>query len=222
MKRYSILSVLFALVLGFVVASCGSKIDEAMVAEFNAKKAEAEKLVADAETGIKTMHDEHGAWSAKLDEAAKLPTADTAKIAGFKAEIANHMKMAGDLSPIVDSLKSYLTTKTDNVDALKGGIAGLTSNIAALTSNWKTLMDGHGKLGADITAMLSPAAPAPAEPAKEEVKAAPATKAPAKPEVKKPTTNQGGVSKKDGAATTAPAPAVSKPATTSQGGVSKK
>jgi hypothetical protein len=219
MKRYSILSVVFALVLGFVVASCGSKVDEALVAEFNAKKAEAEKLISDAETGMKTMHEEHTAWSAKLDEAAAAG-ADTAKIAGFKAEIANHMKVAGELAPTVDSLKSYLAVKTDNADALKSGVAGLTANIGALTANWKTLMDGHTKLGADIMAMLTPTAPA-APVVSETPKEAPkAPKAPAKTDVKKPTTSQGGVSKKDGAVVpTAPAP---KPATTSQGGVSKK
>lgn len=206
---------MFALALGFLVSSCGKKVDEAMVAEFNAKKTEAEKLITDADAGMKTMHDEHTAWGAKLDEAAKLPGMDSAKIAAFKAEIANHMKMAGDMTPIVDSLKSYVGAKTDNVDVVKGAIAGLTTNIAVLTSNWKTMMDAHTKLGGDITAFLAPAAAA--EPAKEEVKA-PAAKAPAKPEAKKPTTNQGGV-KKDGAAAPVPAP---KPATTSQGGVSKK
>src|SRR5688572_16562154 len=157
MKRYSILSLMFALALGFLVSSCGSKVDEAMVAEFNAKKTEAEKLIADAETGMKTLHDEHTAWGAKLDEVAKLPGMDTVKIAAFKAEIANHMKMSADIAPIVDSLKGYINTKTDNADAVKGAIAGLTSNIAVLTSNWKTMTDAHAKLGADITAFLAPA-----------------------------------------------------------------
>lgn len=199
---------MFALALGFLVSSCGSKVDEAMVADFNAKKTEAEKLIADAEAGMKTMHDEHAAWGAKLDEAAKLPGMDTVKIAAFKAEIANHMKMAGDMTPIVDSLKGYLNTKTDNADALKGGIAGLTTNIAVLTSNWKTMMDAHTKLGGDITAFL---APAPAAATIEAAKEAPATK--------KGTTNQGGV-KKDAPASTPPT--TSKPATKSEGGVPKK
>ena len=206
MKRYSILSLMFALALGFLVSSCGKKVDEAMVAEFNAKKTEAEKLITDADAGMKTMHDEHAAWGAKLDEAAKLPGMDTVKIAAFKAEIANHMKMAGDMTPIVDSLKSYVGAKTDNVDVVKGAIAGLTTNIAVLTSNWKTMMDAHTKLGGDITAFLAPA------PAAATIEAA-------KPAVKKGTTNQGGV-KKDAPASTPPT--TSKPATKSEGGVSKK
>lgn len=195
---------MFALALGFLVSSCGKKVDEAMVAEFNAKKTEAEKLIADAETGMKSLHDDHAAWGAKLDEAAKLPGMDTAKIAAFKAEIANHMKMSADMAPIVDSLKGYINAKTDNADAVKGAIAGLTSNIAVLTSNWKTMTDAHAKLGADITAFLAPA------PAAATIEAA-------KPAVKKPTTNQGGT-KKDAPA----APAAPKPATKSEGGIHKK
>jgi predicted nucleic acid-binding Zn-ribbon protein len=212
---------MFALVLGFVVASCGSKVDEAMVAEFNAKKAEAEKLIADADAGMKTMHDEHTAWSAKLDEAAKLPNADTTKIASFKAEIANHMKMAGDVTPMLDSLKSGIAAKTDNADALKAAVATLTTNIGALTANWKTLADAHSKLGADITAMLAPAAAAPAETAKEAPKMEgpkPAAKTDAP---KAPTTSKGGAPKNPTTAPSEPAPAPKAP-TTSKGGAPKK
>ncbi len=198
---------MFALMLGLVVASCGTKVDEALVAEYNAKKAEAEKLLIDAEAGKEKMHVDHDAWTVKLDEASKIKGVDTAKINGFKAEIANHNKMVGDLDPTIDSIKNYVGAKTSTNEELKMGIAGLTTHIGALTSNWKTIMDAHTKLGADIMAMLAPGVPA-----------ADAPGAPVKPAIKKGTTNQGGSKKDDGSTP----PTTSKPASKSEGGVPKK
>lgn len=197
---------MFALMLGLVVASCGTKVDEALVAEYNAKKAEAEKLLIDAEAGKEKMHVDHDAWSAKLDEASKMAGVDTARINGFKAEIVNHNKMVGDLDPTIDSIKNYIGAKTSTNEELKMGIAGLTTHIGALTSNWKTIMDAHTHLGSDIMAMLAPGVPA-----------ADAPGAPVKPDVKKPTNNQGGVKKDPPASPTTP-----KPATKNEGGVPKK
>src|SRR5262245_29640523 len=84
MKRYSIFSLVLALALVFTLSSCGGKKDEALVAEFTAKTTEAGKLITDATDGMKKMADEHTAWAASLDEAAKAPDADAAKIEGLK------------------------------------------------------------------------------------------------------------------------------------------
>jgi hypothetical protein len=197
---------MFALALGFLVSSCGSKVDEALVAEYNAKKAEAEKLLIDAQAGKDKMHVDHDAWSAKLDEASKIAGVDTVKINGYKTEIANHNKMVGELDPTIDSLKSYIGAKTTTNEELKAGIAGLTTHIGALTSNWKTIMDAHTKLGADIMALVAPGVPAAEAPA-----------APVKPDVKKPTTSKGGAPKE-----TVPVTPTPKAPTTSKGGAPKR
>jgi septal ring factor EnvC (AmiA/AmiB activator) len=164
MKRYSIFSLVLALALVFTLSSCGSKKDEALVAEFTAKSTEAGKLITDVTDGMKKTMDEHMAWMAKLDEAAKAPKADTSKIAAMKKQMDEHAKMMPDIQKEIDSLKSYTMAKTDNNDQLKAAIAGLTTHIAALSANWKMMDDAHTKMGADIMAMMSPA------PAKEEAK----------------------------------------------------
>lgn len=183
MKRYSIFSLVFALALVFTVSSCGSKLDEAMVTEFNSKKTDAEKLITEATDGMKKITDEHTAWSGKLDDAAKMAGADTAKIGAFKRQMADHAKMMPDIQKEIDSLKSYVGAKTDNMDALKGAVAGITTHIAALTSNWKMMSDAHTKMGADIMAMMGTAP-------KEEVKKEEPKHTAAKP-VEKPKADPG-------------------------------
>ncbi len=176
-KHLSLFSMLFVFALSIALSSCGSKRDEALVTEFNAKKTEADKVITDDNALAKQITDDHTAWGAKLDEAAKAPKADTAKINGFKAQI----KAMNDAMPMMnamhDSLKAYANAKTDNNDELKAAIAGLNANLQACTSSASKASDDHKKLGADIMAFL--AGPAPAEagkeaPAKKGGKAAPA------------------------------------------------
>ncbi|MDP4218822.1 MAG: hypothetical protein Q8916_04745 [Bacteroidota bacterium] len=158
-KQYSILSVMFVLALSFVLTSCGAKKDEALVTDFNAKKTEADKMISSMNDNGKMMMSDHAAWTAKLDSAAKLPKADTAKIAGFKAQMKKMEDMTA-ANALMDSLKLYSNAKVDNNDQLKSAIAGLSANLAAGTSMTTSMMDAHKKLGADITAFLGGAAPA--------------------------------------------------------------
>ena len=160
-----------ALTLSFFLVSCGAKKDEALVTDFNAKKADADKIMTTMTDGAKTMAADHAAWNAKLDAAAKLPNADTAKIAGFRAQMKQHEDMGKGMQAMIDSLKAYENAKVDNNDQLKSAIAGLSANLTTCTSGCNSMMDAHKKLGADITAFLGGAAPAAAaEPAKAEMK----------------------------------------------------
>ncbi|MFI5263342.1 MAG: hypothetical protein ACHQM6_02375 [Candidatus Kapaibacterium sp.] len=170
-KQYSILSMMFALTLSFFLVSCGAKKDEALVTEFNSKKTDADKMVADMTDHSKTMMADHAAWSAKLDSAGKLPGADMAKIGGFKDAMKKMEDQGKSGSAIMDSLKSYGSAKTETNDQLKAAIAGLDANMAAAKSMGDMMMDAHKKLGDDITAFLGGGAPAAsAEPAKAEEK----------------------------------------------------
>ncbi|MBS1904654.1 MAG: hypothetical protein JSS75_13185 [Bacteroidetes bacterium] len=181
-KHFSFFSLLFVFALGITLASCGAKRDEALVTEFNAKKAEADKVIGDDTKQAQQMMDDHKAWLAKLDEAAKAPKADTAKIAAFKAEIKKMDDMMPAMNAMHDSLKAYANAKTETNDELKAAIAGLNAQLSACTSSASKAMDDHKKLGADITAFIAGPAPdaAKQEPAKKEApKAAPAKTAPA-------------------------------------------
>jgi len=182
-KQYSILSVMFALVMSFFLVSCGAKKDEALVTEFNSKKTDADKMVADMQDHSKMMMADHAAWSAKLDSAGKLPGADMAKIGGFKDAMKKMEDQGKSGSAIMDSLKAYGSAKTETNDQLKAAIAGLDANMAAAKSMGDMMMDAHKKLGDDITAFLGGAAAAPAEPAKPDAKGAKKTsdKTPAAP-----------------------------------------
>lgn len=152
-KQYSILSVMFALMLGLFISSCGQKRDEALVTEYNSKKTEADSLTQKMMNEGKMMMADHAAWSAKLDAAAKTG-ADTAKIAWFKGEMKkmeDHGKMG---SSAIDSLKYYSDAKVETNDQLKAAIAGLNANLAICNTMCMGMMDAHKKLGADITAFL--------------------------------------------------------------------
>jgi hypothetical protein len=183
MKKYfSFYSMLFVLALGVTLASCGAKRDEALVTEFNAKKTEADKVMNDDMAAAKQMSDDHKAWGAKLDEAAKAPKADTAKIAMFKAEIKKMDDMMPAMNTMHDSLKAYANAKTETNDELKAAIAGLNANLSACTTSATKAMDDHKKLGADITAFLAGPATADAkEDAKPAAKPAPKTAPAVKP-----------------------------------------
>ncbi len=168
---------MFALTLSFFLVSCGAKKDEALVTDFNSKKTEADKMIAQMGDASKMMMTDHAAWTAKLDDAAKLPKADTVKIAGFKAAMKKMEDDGKAASPWIDSLKAYENAKTDNNDQLKAAIAGLDATLAKCNTTCNGMMDAHKKLGADITAFLggAPAAPVAAEPAaKTGAKTAPA------------------------------------------------
>jgi len=166
-KQYSILSVMFVLALSFFLTSCGAKKDEALVTDFNAKKTDADKMLMMMTDDSKMMIADHAAWTAKLDSAGKAG-ADTAKIAGFKAEMKKHEDMDKAANANADSIKYYENAKVDNNDQLKAATAGLNAQLAACTTSCNNTMDMHKKLGTDITAFL--AGSAPAEAPKEEAK----------------------------------------------------
>jgi hypothetical protein len=151
-KQYSILSVVFALMLGLFISSCGQKRDEALVTDFNAKKTEADKQIAAMGDNGKMMMADHAAWTAKLDSAEKAG-GDAAKISSFKGDMKKMEDMAKG-NALADSLKAYSNAKTETNDQLKAAIAGLDANLAACNSMTGMMMDQHKKLGADITAFL--------------------------------------------------------------------
>lgn len=204
-KQYPILSVMFALVLSFFLASCGAKKDETLVTEFNAKKSEADKIMTMTDADMKVMKTDHAAWSTKLDSVGKLPKADAAKIDGFRAEMKKHEDMAKNTAQMIsDSVKAAENAKTDNNDQLKSATAGLDAQMAAANTNWKSVMDAHKKLGADITAFLGAEnAETPKEEAAEHGKKASTTTT-----TSTPPTNEGGmdVSKHPVKPTTTPTP----------------
>ncbi len=177
-KQLAVFSLLFAVALSFTLMSCGSKRDEALVTEFNSKKTEADKVIADAQNQAKQMMDDHKAWMAKLDSAAKAPKADTTKIAGFKAAITAMDAAGAGMNAMMDSIKAAGNAKTETNDQLKAAIAGLDAQLAAFNSSTKKMMDDHKKLGADITTFLGGAAPA--TPAPEAAKPEAAKTAPKK------------------------------------------
>lgn len=179
MKRTSIYSILTAFALTFLLSGCGAKRDEALVTEYNAKKTEAETLITNVNDGLKKMTDDHTAWTAKIDEAAKAPKADTAKLNGFKRHMAGHGKIAAEAQAEIDSLKAYIGAKTSTNEELKSAIGGLNTHIAALSAWWKTRSEEHAKLGADIMAALPPSG----EVKKEDIHATakPATNKPGTP-----------------------------------------
>ncbi|MEI8134806.1 MAG: hypothetical protein WCH46_06970 [bacterium] len=171
-KQLSILSVLTVVALSFILTSCGAKKDEALIADFNSRRADADKLMKMMEDGSKQMIGDHAMWTAKLDSAAKAG-ADQAKVDGFKAEMKKHDDMAKS-SAMMDSIHAYYNAKTETNDQLKAAIAGLDAQIAAGNSSCNMFMEAHKKLGADITAFLGGAAPADAS--KPAEKAEPAKK----------------------------------------------
>ena len=138
---------------GTMLASCNKK-DEALITDFNAKKASADKLVADANSSSATMKADHQAWLAKLDVAAKAPKADTAKINGFRQDIRKHEEdMSKDMA-LVDSVKFYENAPAETNEQMKAANENLGKQFDDLSAKWKTLSDAHAKLGADITAFL--------------------------------------------------------------------
>jgi len=169
-KQYSILSMMVVLTLSFLLTSCGAKKDEALVTEFNSKKTDADKMIADMQDHSKMMMADHAAWSAKLDSAGKLPGADMAKINGFKDAMKKMEDQGKAGGAIMDSLKAFGSAKTETNDQLKAAIAGLDANMAAAKSMGDMMMDSHKKLGADIMAFLGGTAATTAETTKEESK----------------------------------------------------
>jgi len=153
-KQFTILSMMLILASGLFLASCGAKRDEALVADFNAKKAEADKAGAMMDADIKVMKADHATWTAKLDSAAKMmKMPDTAAINNFKAQMKQHEDMAAKNEAMInDSIKAAENAKTDNNDQLKAAIAGLDAQMTTCKGAWQSMMDAHHKLGADITA----------------------------------------------------------------------
>src|SRR5205823_13056336 len=118
------LSMMLVLASGLFLASCGAKRDEALVADFNSKKAEADKATAMMDADIKVMKADHATWTAKLDSTAKaMKTPDTAAINNFKSQMKQHEDMAAKNEAMInDSIKAAESMKTDNNDQLKAEI----------------------------------------------------------------------------------------------------
>jgi hypothetical protein len=165
MKKLSILSLMFAVTLSFVLASCGGKKDEALVAEYNAKKMAADSLMKVMDNGSKMMMTDDAAWSAKLDDAGKAG-ADAAKIADFKAQMKKmeDMGKAPDMTAMMDSLHAAMNMKAETNDQMKAAIASMDAAMSKCNMSCNMMMDSHKKLGTDITAFLGGGA----APAKEE------------------------------------------------------
>jgi hypothetical protein len=140
-------------VLAFFVASCAKR-DENLITDYNAKKASAETLITEVNTGMEKMKTDHAAWEAKLTEASAVKGADTARINGFKNDIAKHNEEAAKLPALVDSTKLYTNASTDNDESLKFANDRLTENFDDLNNQWKSVMDEHHRLESDITAFL--------------------------------------------------------------------
>ncbi|HET9137171.1 MAG TPA: hypothetical protein VFO76_11070 [Candidatus Kapabacteria bacterium] len=153
-KQISIVSMMFVFALSLVLTSCGSKRDEALVAEFNSKKTEAEKAIGDYGNLKKMMSDDHKDWSSKLDNAAKAPKADTMKIADFKNRIKAMDDMMPAMDAMVDSLKAATNAKTETNDELKAAIANVNAKLADFSAATTKAAADHKKLGDDIIAFL--------------------------------------------------------------------
>lgn len=159
MKRQFSLGILTALLVLFVTG-CGKKTDEALLTEYNAKKGEAEKVIADATEGLKKLNEEHTSWNAKISEAAATNAIDSAKGVMLHEKLHAHEPMVSVVQAGIDSLKNYVSAKAETDDELKAATAGLNAHLAAVSANWKALWEAHTKAGAEITADLGAAAPA--------------------------------------------------------------
>lgn len=159
MKRQFSFGILAALLVLFVTG-CGKKTDEALLTEYNAKKGEAEKVIADATEGLKKLNEEHTALNAKISEASTTKAIDSAKGVVLHEKLHAHEVMIPQVQAGIDSLKTYVSAKAETDDELKTATAGLNAHLAAVSANWKALWEAHTKAGAEIAAELG-AAPAP-------------------------------------------------------------
>ncbi len=159
MKRQFSFGILAALLVLFVTG-CGKKTDEALLTEYNAKKGEAEKVIADATEGLKKLNEEHTTWNAKIAEATGSKAIDSAKGVILHEKLHAHEAMIPTVQAGLDSLKSYVSGKPETDDQLKTATAGLNAHLAAVSADWKALWEAHTKAGAEITAELG-AAPVP-------------------------------------------------------------
>ena len=159
MKRSQLsLGILAAFVMMLFVG-CGKKVDEALLTEYNAKKAEAEKVIADATEGLKKLNEEHSDWMAKIAAASGSKTIDSVKATMLTEKLHAHEPMVPVVQAGIDSLKYYVTAKTETNDELKTATAGLNAHLAAVSANWKALWEAHTKAGAEIMADLGVATP---------------------------------------------------------------
>jgi hypothetical protein len=173
-SRYALAAFVALALAGTSMIGCNKK-DDTLINDYNTKKAAADKLAADATTGATSMKADHQKWMPILDSAAKLPDADTAKIAGFRQQMATHETEITAALADVDSIKLYDNVSADDNAKLVTANDRLGANMDDLTNKWKTLTDSHTKLQSDIMAMLSSPNSASAEKpaAPEEKKAEP-------------------------------------------------
>lgn len=152
MKHYRLVTkVLASILIGVLAIGCGKKTDEALLAEFNAKKTEAEKLIADATEGLKKLQAEHTEWMGKIDQA------DSTVQVGLHEKMHAHESMIPVVQAGVDSLKYYVAAKTTTDDEIKTATAGLNAHLAAVGANWKALWEAHTKAVAEVSAALAAA-----------------------------------------------------------------
>lgn len=149
MRKLRISYLLFAVAFSFVLYSCTKK-DEAATADFEAKKASSDKLVQEISTNMTTMKGDHDKWLADLNQAWSKPGADTAKINGYKNDIAQHEQDGQKVMALVDSVKHYSGMTPANNDEMKMASDRLGANFDDLNSQWKSFQDKHASLAQNI------------------------------------------------------------------------
>jgi hypothetical protein len=154
LSRYALAAFVALALAGTSMIGCNKK-DETLINDYNTKKAAADKLMADATAGATSMKADHQKWMSVLDSAVKLPNADTAKIAGFRQQIATHETEITAALADADSIKLYDNVSTDDNAKLVAANDRLGANMDDLNNKWKALTDSHSKLQSDIMAMLA-------------------------------------------------------------------
>jgi hypothetical protein len=154
MKRSQLSLGILAAFVVMLFVGCGKKADEALLTEYNAKKGEAEKVIADATEGLKKLNEEHSGWMTKISAASTSKAVDSTKATMLMEKLHAHEAMVPVVQAGIDSLKYYVTAKTETDDELKTATAGLNAHLAAVSANWKALWEAHTKAGAEIMADL--------------------------------------------------------------------
>src|SRR5690349_9598190 len=108
---YSVIVVVF---MGGLVLSGCNKRNEGLMTDFDSKKASADKLISEINASMDKMKADEAQWMTDLNTAAAKPGADTAKANGYRNDIKKHQDDAAKITGLVDSVKSYMSAKTDN------------------------------------------------------------------------------------------------------------
>ena len=179
-RKLSFYATLAIFALG--LAAC-SKRNPELETDYATKKASAETLINQINTTMATMHTDRDQWAATLDDAAKKPGADTAKITSFRSDLQKHEADMNTVMALVDSVKAYLNASPDNADEFKNADDRLGTNFNDLNDKWKSYQDTHENLQKNIQQLAVTAAGAPM---KDTTKAKAEIKEPAPKVEKKP------------------------------------